>query len=695
MPANMSEERVRRGGAFVTLRAALNAGLGAGALLGVLDGVVAGLRTDLSGAWNWIGCLGGAVVLYGAFWTAVLLVLSPLAHVFLRRRPLAGRVRALLVVALALGIFLELYWWSREWLFWGLPATHPKRLAVAALLLPLAALCAWAATALGRKLPRAALWAAAGLVPIFWLLGLAYLTGARAETEELGAPNERTVGRPNVLLFVVDALRADVLGCYGNERVKTPRIDELAARGVLFENAFVQAPFTWSSFGSLLTGKYPRRHGLVKMAPGVRMWPNVTLPWHLKSAALAEGGSLREGDYYGAAFLTGTLSHGSGLTRGFDAYYEAMVGHGLVLAAQPWSVFRSELVLSIVRAKLEQRLHDDPVAQVARGWLAENGRKRFVSMVHFYSTHTPYDPPERFRGMYCDPAYDGPIRSFYADARIAIEEGRYRPSEADRRQIVDLYYAGVSQADAMIGAVLDELARQTLPDGTSVLDHTLVIVTSDHGEELGDHDLWEHNFMYQTNLRVPLVVALPGALPPGRRVEALVEQIDVVPTVCELLRVAPPHEEGGLDEAGRDRGAIDGVSLVALARGEVARVKELSFAENGVYLAVQDERWKLVVPSQALPDEGWRAMLAGEGERAQLYDLATDSGEHANLLDEAPGEAERLLAALREFDRSMPIPRQAIVESARDREDAALRLKQLGYAGGVGQGAGDPSPRSQ
>ncbi|HVS09126.1 MAG TPA: sulfatase [Planctomycetota bacterium] len=691
----MSENRVRRGGAFVTLRAALNAGLGAGALLGLADGIVAGLRTDLSGAWNWIGCLGGAVVLYGVFWSAVLLVLSPLAHLLLRHRPLAERVRALFLLALSLGVFLELYWWSREWLFWGLPATHPKRLAVAAALLPLAGLLAWAATALGRKLSRSALWAAAATVPILWLLGLAYLSGARAETEELGAPNARTVGRANVLIFVVDALRSDVLGCYGSQRIRTPRIDELAARGVLFENALVQAPFTWSSFGSLLTGKYPRRHGLVKMAPGVRMWPNVTLPWHLKSAALAESGNLREGDYYGAAFMTGTLSHGSGLTRGFDAYYEAMVGHGLVLAGQPWSVFRSELVLSIVRAKLEQRLHDDPVARVARSWLADNARKRFVAMVHFYTTHTPYDPPERFRKMYCDPAYDGPIRSFYADARIAIEEGRFRPNDADRRQIADLYAGGVTQADEMIGSVLDELAREKLPDGTSVLDHTLVIVTSDHGEELGDHDLWEHNFMYQTNLRVPLVMALPGALPPGRRVAALVEQVDVVPTVCELLRVAPPHEQGGVDEAGRDRGAIDGVSLVALARGEVAGVKEFSFAENGVYLAVQDERWKLVVPSQALSEEGWRAMQAGELERAQLYDLATDPGEHANLLEEAPGEAERLLAALREFDRSMPIPRQAIVESARDRDETARRLQGLGYAGGVGQGAGDPSPRSQ
>jgi len=446
---------------------------------------------------------------------------------------------------------------------------------------------------------------------------------------------------------------------------------------VLFENAFVQAPFTWSSFGSILTGKYPRRHGLVKMAPGVAMSPNITLPWHLKSAAREPatlGPPLQEGDFHGATFMTGTLSHGSGLLRGFDTYFEAMVGHDVVDVVSPWSVFRSELLLSLVRTKLVQRVDKAPVATEAVRWFARNGQKRFVSMVHYYSTHTPYDPPARFRDQYVDPAYDGPISAFYAKHRQAIEEGAV-PSSADEEQIRNLYYAGVTQADAMIGQVLDELRRQ------KVLDQTLVIVTADHGEELGDHGLWEHNFMYQTNLRVPLILSLPGVLPAGERVDSIVETVDLVPTICDLMSIAVPAEPGQQDEQGRDRGRVDGVSLVPLMRGEVEWVKGFSFAENGTHASVQDLEWKLVVPAKLLTPRLWDALTPQEREPLQLFHLTADPDEHDELAAEQPAQVARLLEVLRAWDAQMPIPRSEIVESQRDLEN---RMSGLGYMDGIG-----------
>jgi arylsulfatase A-like enzyme len=294
-------------------------------------------------------------------------------------------------------------------------------------------------------------------------------------------------------------------------------------------------------------------------------------------------------------------------------------------------------------------------------------------MVHYYSTHTPYDPPERFREMYVDPAYDGPISAFYAGHRIAIEAGA-ETTPADRAQIRNLYYAGVTQADAMIGQVLDELERQ------QVLDRTLVIVTADHGEELGDHGLWEHNFMYQTNLRVPLVMTLPGALPAGERVSAMVETVDVLPTVSELLGLEPPRDPALADGAGE----IDGVSLLPLVRGEVDQVKRFAFAENGLYVSIQDAEWKLVVRARALGEEGWEAMLAGAGEPAQLYHLAQDPDEHENVFEQHRDQAERLVMELRAWDAALPIGREEMVESDRDREFEEL-LNSLGYTeSGVG-----------
>jgi arylsulfatase A-like enzyme len=623
---------------------------------------------------------------------AVLGVLALLAHPILRRRSRSARFGALLSLGLGVGLAMAIAWWTRPYVMYGIPATDPRRLAAFVGMLGVGLVLGIALVRVGCKLPRGALVAAAFLVPIAWAIGLLYLIAARDQASQRGKVNARTEHRPNVLLVLVDALRQDVLGCYGNERVKTPVIDALAARGVVFENAWVQAPFTRSSVGSILTGKYPRRHGLVKMAPGVRMAPNITLPWHLKSAPLrGEEGKLEPDDFTAAAFLTGTLSHDSGLVRGFDVYFEAMVGHDLVETGIPWSVFRSELVLSLVRTKVEARLlrmrNQDPVARMAREWLGEHGDQRFVALVHFYSTHTPYDPPPRFREMYVDPAYDGPIHAFYASYREAIERGEYAPSAADEAHIANLYYGGVSQADAMLGEILGELELQ------GALDDTLVILTADHGEELGDHGVWEHNFMYETNLRVPLVMALPGALPEGKRVGALVESVDIVPTVCSLLAIEPPHEEQ-MDERGLNRGQIDGFDLEPLARGEVKSIKAHAFAENGVYLAVRDLRYKLVVAAESLNAEDWRSAPRPGVSGAALYDLEEDPGERENALERLPEEAERLLEALRAFDGQMPVPLSEIVHSPRDFEEEQRLMRELGYAGGVGDMHSAPPPQT-
>ncbi|HVS18397.1 MAG TPA: sulfatase [Planctomycetota bacterium] len=664
-----------------TLRAGLNAALLAGAAFGLLDGVVAGLRTGLTGVHPWLGSLGGAVAVYSLAWLVLMLPASLVLHPLLRRLPRGERLARLNVLALGLGVFFELYWWSRTAVLPGLSSTDPRRIGMGLVFLTAGLGAGWGLVALGRRTSRALQWTAAAAIPLLVLYGLAYIS---ADTEsERGRVHGRTRALPNVLLVVVDALRQDVLGCYGNERVQTPVMDGLAARGVRFDEAWVQAPFTWTSFGSILTGKHPRRHGLVSMVAGVRMAPNVTLPWHLKSARFVDGsGALEPDDYLGAAFMTGTLSHGSGLLRGFDVYYEAMVGHDLVDLERPWTLFRSELVVSRLWTKLRGKWwhsqNQDPVAVVASDWFAEHGRKRFVSMVHFYSTHTPYDPPPQFRAMYVDPDYDGPIGAFYSEYREAIEAGEYEPTPADAEQIRNLYYGGVTQADAMIGEILAELERQ------GVLDHTLVIVTSDHGEELGDHGLWEHNFMYETNLRVPLIMVLPGRLPAGVVSDALVETTDIVPTVCVLLGVEAPYEPDQIDELGRDRGSIDGHALVDLVHGRATAVREHAFAENGVYLAVRDARWKLVVAADALDADDWRTAPSAGVRAAELYDLERDPDEHANAIDAAPTEAERLLAVLRAWDAQLPVPRSDVVSSQRDIEAQANLIKSLGYSDGVG-----------
>ena len=662
-------------GLAVTLRAAVNAGLMNGLLFGLADGIVAGRSSAPGGLGAWLGCLALAVLSYGVVWVCVLVPLGLLGHRWMRAQGLYGRFGVLLSLGVGLGLFLESYWWSRPYVFSGLSALDPRRLAFAGLLLVLCLGAAFLLRRGSRFLPGALRMAATVVVPVCWIGGAAYLFSLRGETEGRGELNPRNRERPNVLLIVCDALRADKLGAYGNTRIQTPVMDDLARRGVLFERATVTAPFTWASFGSLLTGKYPRRHGLVKMDPTVRMRrENVTLPLHLKSANLRGGGALEDQDFASATFMTGTLSHGSGLARGFDVYYEALVGHDLVDTASPWSEFRSQLVLSILRDKLAQTFDSSRVVSVARDWFESIRGRRFVAMVHLYSTHTPYDPPQRFRDQYCDPAYTGPVRAFYAEHRIMIEDGKVVPTEADKRQIRDLYDAGVAEADEMIGELLDTLRAQ------GALDDTLVILTADHGEELGEHGLWEHDWHFQSNLEVPLIMAWPPGLPADKRVAPGVQLIDVLPTICELLELELPADAAGADPEGH----IDGTSLVALARGAAGSVRAFAFAENENFLAVQDTaaegpRFKLVVAAGV---ECAKALeLRADSVFPLLYRLDLDPGETRSVLQEYPAEAQRLLEALCQWDASMPIPQSDVIASDRDVRNWQMLFEQLGYAG--------------
>lgn len=658
-----------------SLRGGLCVALLAGLAFGLIDGLIAAWRGPDLALVELLGCLCVTVVLYCALYAVLGMALGGVVYGAARGLAFGRRQRLVLGLLLAAGVFLEVYWWSRPFVFYGVPATSAPRL-VAAGVMALGSLAAGQSlAALVARLPEVALRRIRDLLMVcavgaMAMVVLAWRAGGGSARGEI---NERNADMPNVLLFVVDALRQDTLEPYGHPRVRTPSVMRLAEAGVVFDNAFVQAPYTWTSFGSILTGKYPRRHGLVLMAPSQRMMldQNLTLAWHLKQAGLTSGGALQDGDFAGAAFMTGTLSQGSGLMHGFDWYFEAMAGHELVSLDSAWSVFRARLLVSRVKNKLTQRFDNSLVTSTAVDWLRVHAGRRFVGMVHLYSTHTPYDPERSFREAYVDPDYAGPIQAFYAESRQAIEAGEYEPTPADVDQIRNLYLAGVAQADRDVGLVLDELERQ------GVLDDTLVIFTSDHGEELSEHGLWEHNWMYQTNLRIPLILSWPGGLEGGRRVGATVETIDLLPTVCELLGIALPELEG-------EYGRLDGRSLVPLMRGEVEGVRTYSFAENGRYVSIQDPSWKLIVEAEALTrEDGFERALAGDAPRPRLYHLAADPGETRNLFDEEPSEARRLFVDLRAWDATMPIPRAQIVPSDRDLEH---RLHGLGYTGDEGTG---------
>jgi len=658
--------RKRPAGPATSVSAGLSAGALCGALFGTLDALLAALHgTAHLTLFSFAGCLAASVLHYGGLFMLGLAALGVLAHPLLRTRArdLTRRYLLLVGVGVALGAFAEIFWWTRPYVFYGHPVLSIERLASSAGLLLVACVLGWLGTRAALRLSVGASRAIALYLGLCCCIGALFLWSEGRAGTQRGAKNERNADQPNVLLVVVDALRRDTLGCYGDARVKTPNLDRMAAEGVVFENHLTQVPFTWPSFGSLLTGKYPRRHGLIKMAPGLRLpFDNLTLARQLKTGQRRDGRAMQDEDWATASFHTGTLSNRSGLLHGFDQYFEALAGHELVTLDSTWSVFRSDLLLFLFKNKLGQRFDDGLVASRAREWIAQRAQQRFLAMVHMYSTHTPYDPPAWARALYCDPAYAGPVKAFYAEHRELLEQGKYTPSAADIQRIRDLYYGGVSQADLMLGGLLDELRAQ------GVLDETLVIVTSDHGESLGEEQgssrLWEHNHMVQTNLRIPLLMRYPKAFPAGTRVAARTDEIDVFPTVVELAQLQPPAQPGAND-------TIDGRDLLPLVRGEAHSLRPVSFAESAYAAAAQDERWKVIVDVQRLKGQ--------EGTyKTRLFDLQADPAEQHNLAAEHPEEVARLLEALRAWAQSMP--QREMEHSERDL-DQERRFRELGYTG--------------
>ena len=468
--------------------------------------------------------------------------------------------------------------------------------------------------------------------------------------QQAGRP--RPEGRPpNVLLVVNDALRADRLGCYGNVRQPpvSPRVDTLAAEGVLFERAITQAPFTWTSFGSFLTGKYPRQHGLMKMLPNQRLDPRAN---RTVAAALADAG------YVTGAFLTGTLSNNSGLLAGFDTYFEAIVGHDPVTRASKWSIVRGDLLLRRLGNKVRQALDPRLVNTMALDWIEAQAGRPFFALVHYYETHTPYDPPAPYDRLY-DPDYTGPFHPFTQSLGVEIlrqrKAGREIFGARDLAHVVALYDGGVAFADEMLGALLDRL------DELGVGDDTLVIVTSDHGEELFDHGVFEHDWMFNTNLLVPLVMRLPGREHAGARVECPVEMLDLPATILAATgrgTLATPDDPRA--------GAVSSRSLLPDCAGEHPPADERwAFTENNRYIAMQDARHKIIVNR------------VDPAQEPRVFDLRADPGELRPLHDEAL-RAE-LLARLAAWDAGMP----SISSLGEFEVDPLLQttLNQLGYTG--------------
>ena len=429
--------------------------------------------------------------------------------------------------------------------------------------------------------------------------------------------------RPNVVLISIDTLRADRIGAVVRGRSITPNLDELGARGFRFERAYAPANHTLLSHMSLLTGLYPKTHGVDRGSGkhgnvGVKGLPDprVTLAETLQAHGYATGGFV---------FSCVWLDERFGFAQGFDHY--KVISQGAAAANQ------REIL----------------------PWLEAHRRKPFFLFVHFYDVHSdwsrlPYDaPPEilaRHREGYRG-GFDGCDENRLCATRYLkkLDASGEPLAEQDLAYIRSLYDAGVEATDLQVGRLLERLAE------LGVMENTLVIVTSDHGEEFREHGRFIHSQIYEEIARVPLVMRLPSGEHAGGSSTHPVELLDVMPTVLDLLRI----------EA---KDPIEGRSLLPLMRG--GRVEpDPIFITSRTANSVIEWPWKLI--------------QGVDGE--ELYDLASDPGETRNLSGSEVERATRMRETMTRWRRGGEIDRAAEPAPLIETDEADLeRLRALGYA---------------
>lgn len=440
---------------------------------------------------------------------------------------------------------------------------------------------------------------------------------AALRTSEPAGPAVRR--RPNVLVYLIDTLRRDGLGCYGHPDPVSPHIDAFASGGIVFERAVAQSPWTRPSVASVFTGLWPRRHGVNRIEDALSS----------EVTTLAE--LLREAGYgTHGVIANSSVARAFGFDRGFDGYGRPPDGRW-------WST---------------------AVNEAAFAWLDHRADERpFFLYLHTVDPHAPYDPPPDVRARFAPTVPDDGRGRLSWLKRLG--RGEIPVTSALVRDLRSLYDAEVAANDASFGDLLAGLRRRGL------LNDTAIVLLSDHGEEFFEHGGWDHGKTLHTEvLDVPLIARLPG-LPEGLRVRHLAQHVDLLPTLLSYLRLPVP---AGLD--GRDLLPLIGDPGAARdtdPTGEDAAV--YSYLDSGPIraAAVTSGPWRYV--DSRSPRGG-----------AALYDRERDAGERHDVLGEHPVEGGFLGARLRARELA-PGPAADAVPAIMD-EELQRELRALGYLGG-------------
>ncbi|HUU83114.1 MAG TPA: sulfatase-like hydrolase/transferase [Phycisphaerae bacterium] len=474
----------------------------------------------------------------------------------------------------------------------------------------------------------------------------------------------------NVLWIVLDTARADRMSCHGCPTPTTPFLDTWAKQAVVFDRAVSDGMWTLPSHASMFTGLSVRQHG----AGYGHVW--------LDNEATTVAEVLRDNGYLTALFSNNRLvAPLTNLAQGFEVYHDmgrlALLGRfSLEMLCERWGV-----------TPMVPWLDGDSGAaltnQFAAQWLDDRARdgRPFLMLINYMEAHLPYCVPKRYRRMYMDRrqvdrSYDLRRRA-YGDVRGALEQrfnhqGGQFLALADREVLKRQYLATIRYLDDRVGETIEMFERRGL------LDDTLVVITSDHGEYLDTHGMWGHQYgTYNDLAHVSLMIREPGRRD-GLRIRAPVQHSDLYATV---LNAALGRSDPGPGH--------DSWDLLAMPRvGEGSRVVICQFSgrdragdapQHALHDPVLRHRLR---PQIAAVDARMKYISSRDGQR-ELYDIAADPGETRNLFTSRPTEAERLARHLRAWRQAVPEYTPPDPEVVPDMSPEVRRaLRAMGYLDG-------------
>jgi len=383
-----------------------------------------------------------------------------------------------------------------------------------------------------------------------------------------------------VVLIVLDTLRRDHLSCYGYQRNTSPNIDKFARDGIIFDNEYTSDVPTIPSFTAMLNGQLGIKTGVVSFNPTELLFNEVqSLPYILSRNGIV------------TAAVSTLFYMRSWFVRGFQYYMNPLAG------------FRERT----------QTVDAEEINLMAIPWLEQNYDKNFFLFVHYWDPHVEsvwgspslpyrYKAPERFRNKWYEGEPEDPASK------------EYRISQYD---------ANITYADEEIGKLLETI------DDLGITDETLVIFTTDHGESLGDDhpqgkDDWDHGDIYEEIVHTPLIMRYPKIFPKGKRIDDIVLNIDIAPTILDVFGLSAPKD-------------FDGKSLLPLINGD-AKGYECVYVSCGFFTVkravITQEKMKFI---RTFDKAKWK-----DAPEKELFDLKKDPYEKNNIIDEQKDIAENL-----------------------------------------------------